>query len=433
MDMLTTSYSRVRRSTAGINKRYDEQDYVLVSFPKLNKHSIVPVASVTIDPLDKQNGSIKTFGSRKNLRIIGSGSKEEMKERASRYAASAGSEEVELGPDEQEDDENQCINKDDDDYSPSPICRTTKEIKKRVMTSEQSKSQIEIISSNIDDQPMTTSAYDGSPNSCLLKKNPLVNRQLNFDRLYPSPTRTKRSYKDDADEDESSLSGSDEIDSEYNKNSCVIKKNNELQALLKKPHRKRKKQITEPVRNVEGPCSGCIKLQEVIMKLSNRVDRLEKVIPVIKKFRSKSSPASTNQINTTVDNNEIYENIEKVTGVDPNRLRSTSARPTMIMRELIKKAGHINDKAYLDKNEDLFKQFIQMKCMILDDNIADQWKEIKESLGRQHIDEANNKKKRISKDSTSTITNITLPQVTQTSTANKEQEAVPLATVSESF
>jgi len=74
MDVLSTSNNnRVRRSTAGISKRYDEQDYVLVSFPQLNKHSIVPAVSVNIDPLDKQNGSIKTFGSRKNLRIIGSG------------------------------------------------------------------------------------------------------------------------------------------------------------------------------------------------------------------------------------------------------------------------------------------------------------------------------------------------------------------------
>ncbi|CAF3940111.1 unnamed protein product, partial [Rotaria sp. Silwood1] len=166
MDISTTSYSRARRSTARINKRYDEQDYVLVSFPQLNKHSIVPAASVNIDPLDKQNGSIKTFVSRKYLRIIGSGPKEVMKERASRYAASAGSEEVELVPDVQEDNENQGINKDDDDYSPPSMRRTTKEIKKRVMTSEQSESQTEILSSNINDQPVTTDVYSGSPSSC---------------------------------------------------------------------------------------------------------------------------------------------------------------------------------------------------------------------------------------------------------------------------
>ncbi|CAF5178310.1 unnamed protein product, partial [Rotaria magnacalcarata] len=133
MTTTSTSFSRVRRSTAGISKRYDEQEYVLVSFPQLNKHSIVPAVSVNIDPLNKQNGSIKTFGSRKNFRIIGSGFKETLKERASRYAASAGSEEIELLPDDQENDENQVSS--DDEFSPSSMHRITKEIKKRVMAS----------------------------------------------------------------------------------------------------------------------------------------------------------------------------------------------------------------------------------------------------------------------------------------------------------
>ena len=75
-----------------------------------------------------------------------------MKEKASRYATSAGSEEVELIPDKQENDENQNSNNDDDDYSPTPVCRTLKEIKKQVMTSQQPKSHIYISSPNMDEQ-----------------------------------------------------------------------------------------------------------------------------------------------------------------------------------------------------------------------------------------------------------------------------------------
>lgn len=70
---ITFSCERERRSTAGINKRYNEKEYVLVSFPHLNKHSIVSCTSIDRDPLDKQNGSIKTFGTRKNFRIIAEG------------------------------------------------------------------------------------------------------------------------------------------------------------------------------------------------------------------------------------------------------------------------------------------------------------------------------------------------------------------------
>lgn len=73
MTRFSTSRSRMRRSTAGINKHYDEQDYALVSFPLSNKHSVIPTSYIDIDPLDQRNGSIDTFGSRKNLRIIASG------------------------------------------------------------------------------------------------------------------------------------------------------------------------------------------------------------------------------------------------------------------------------------------------------------------------------------------------------------------------
>ncbi|CAF2088940.1 unnamed protein product, partial [Rotaria magnacalcarata] len=194
------------------------------------------------------------------------------------------------------------------------------------------------------------------------------------------------------------------------------------------------------------PCSGCIKHQEDIIKLSKRIDRLEKVIPVIKKFRTKTSCVSKNLINTTFGNNTVYTRIQTVTGVDPNQLRSTISRPTMKMRELIKNAGYINDKAFLKSNENLFKgqytifklstkvafkkiylEFIQMKCTILDDNIDDHWKEITDSLGRQHIDEENNKKKRIRPEQSSATLNPTPHQITQTFLNHDEHELATVA------
>ena len=88
----------------------------------------------------------------------------------------------------------------------------------------------------------------------------------------------------------------------------------------------------------------------------------------------------------------------------------------MIIRELIKKAGHAGDKIYLKKHENWFKgqyitsrlsdtvllklinlEFIQMKCTILDDNINDHWKEILDFIDRQHIDEDDNRKNNLSR------------------------------------
>ncbi|CAF3710089.1 unnamed protein product [Rotaria socialis] len=422
MDILPTSYNRVRRSTAGINKRFDEQEYVLVSFPQWNKHSIVPSVSIDIDPLDKQNGSIKTFGSRKNLRIVSTGPKEVMKERASRYAVSAASEEVELVPDEQENNENQDDNYDDDDYSPSITHRMDHESKKRITTGERSKSRIDIISPDVSDPNTTTSSNNMNP-----QKTPLCNRELNFSRVYTSKVGTKRCHEDN--HDESSLSGTDISDDEYDKDLTVVNKSNELQSLLKKPRLKRKKKVGQPVSNVDQPCNGCKILDEEIKQLRKRVDQLEKVIPVIKKFRSKTPITPVNQSNSVGDINGVYANIERVTGINPNQIKSTPNRPTMIMRELIKKCDRIGDKTYLKEHESLFKEFIQMKCIIIDDNMSILWKEIMESLSRQHIDEENNKKKRINKQPFLVSTNTT-SQLLQTS-ANLDGQAMTTAMSSE--
>ncbi|CAF5091851.1 unnamed protein product, partial [Rotaria magnacalcarata] len=119
------------------------------------------------------------------------------------------------------------------------------------------------------------------------------------------------------------------------------------------------------------------------------------------------SVTPVNQSNSVGDMNGVYANIELVTGINPNQIKSTRYRPTMIMRELIKKCDRIGDKTYLKEHESLFKEFIQMKCIIIDDNMSILWKEIMESLSRQHIDEENNKKKRINKQPFLMLTNPT--------------------------
>ena len=73
MSSIAYTRGRERRSTAGVNKRYNDKEYVLVSFPHANKHSVIPCHSIDRDPLEKQNGSIKTFGTRKNFRIVAEG------------------------------------------------------------------------------------------------------------------------------------------------------------------------------------------------------------------------------------------------------------------------------------------------------------------------------------------------------------------------
>lgn len=149
MTKLLTTRGRVRRTTASIHK-YDQEEYALVSFPQSNKHSVLPVSHIDIDPLDQRNGSIDRYGSRKNLRIIATGkhidrsesslffpgSEEQIKERALRYGTSAGSEELELfhHHDDSEDDE----------YSIGSANRTSKRSQGR----KRNKSHIETIANH---------------------------------------------------------------------------------------------------------------------------------------------------------------------------------------------------------------------------------------------------------------------------------------------
>lgn len=52
------------------SSRYEPSIYVLASFPKTNKHAIIPKHQVTIDPIDESNGTIRSSGFIQPFRII---------------------------------------------------------------------------------------------------------------------------------------------------------------------------------------------------------------------------------------------------------------------------------------------------------------------------------------------------------------------------
>ena len=105
------------------------------------------------------------------------------------------------------------------------------------------------------------------------------------------------------------------FDTELNVFQCLendfvlSKKNNDLASVLNKPRRKKKQHIqknnfgiSNPLEHltftflwllvVEGPCAGCVKHEQEINNVRKRLDRLERIFPLIKKFRSRSSTVS---------------------------------------------------------------------------------------------------------------------------------------------
>ena len=73
----------------------------------------------------------------------------------------------------------------------------------------------------------------------------------------------------------------------------------------------------------------------------------------------------------------------------------------------------------------VYLEFIQMRCTILDDQIDSYWKEIIDSLSRQHIDEENNKKKKIRPEQLIMARNLTPSQIKEISTASDEHQTMP--------
>ncbi|CAF1137226.1 unnamed protein product [Rotaria sordida] len=80
------------------NSRYDPNLYVLASFPKKNKYTIIPKHHVTIDAIDEQNGTVRSSGFVQPVRIIAEGSRGKCQERASQFSRDTGSEEVDVRP-----------------------------------------------------------------------------------------------------------------------------------------------------------------------------------------------------------------------------------------------------------------------------------------------------------------------------------------------
>ncbi|CAF2206233.1 unnamed protein product, partial [Rotaria magnacalcarata] len=87
------------------NVRYDPSIYVLASFPKKKKHAIIPKHQVTIDVIDEQNGSIRSSDFVQPVRIIAEGTRTKCQEKASQFSRNTGSEEIDIQPANNDEDE----------------------------------------------------------------------------------------------------------------------------------------------------------------------------------------------------------------------------------------------------------------------------------------------------------------------------------------
>ena len=105
-----------------------------------------------------------------------------MQERSSRYAASAGSEEIEVMPERQENDENRNPS-DDDDYSPPSSSRPTASGQKRSIVNDLFDEEMDSKSSPSNQPMLETSVRDPSSLHQLTKSKYGLLQSLDADQL----------------------------------------------------------------------------------------------------------------------------------------------------------------------------------------------------------------------------------------------------------
>ncbi|CAF0767279.1 unnamed protein product [Didymodactylos carnosus] len=267
-------------------------------------------------------------------------SKREAKERPTRFSVTADSEVIDITPDNQSDQGNQQHD-DDADYSPSAP-KTTASSKVQTRKTEKSTSKEILIPIENQRQPTIIDNVDFNLNLPITEKM-LTNGQLDFDRIYPSSTTQKRRKRQN---DESSLSGSDKFDDEDDMDLLMPTKSNGRRDLTRKRRSSKKKTQADPTPNTDGPCSGCLKLRAELADIRKRLERIKKVVSIIKKFRSKTPAIATKK-----QTNDIFAN---------------------------------NDA------------YARVKCLIRDDDIESHWRNVIASISRQAIDNNNNSKMKIS-------------------------------------
>ncbi|CAF3916032.1 unnamed protein product [Adineta steineri] len=90
---------------------------------------------------------------------------------------------------------------------------------------------------------------------------------------------------------------------------------------------------------------AAFKMSKKILPIGHRlrINCIKALADLYKEREMKQRATLANQKNQAEFTNETYTKIEEIIGMNPNQIKSTLIRPTMVMRESMKKDGHICD------------------------------------------------------------------------------------------
>ncbi|CAF2143420.1 unnamed protein product [Rotaria magnacalcarata] len=344
--------------------RYDPNIYVLASFPKRNKHGVIPKHQVAIDSIDENNGTIRPSGFIQSIRIIGEGTQAKCQEKATKYSRHRGSEEIEIqqlnnNEDKEVDDNYVYTNenfyrKDDVDYLP-PTTNFSSTYNTTKPTS--SNKSVDVYQHSRLDRECLRSDDEMEEFNCITPCHPNKDNANNSDQLSPTPLVIEEQSMNNHNTQDNNVT---DIPSKIDEDVSDAAEQDDDDLILSRVKSMKKKRKTK-FRSLESDSSTTIatevsNIQKEFLSfrynIEKRVKSIEKTFRVLKKRkvlqeRNDIINAGDTSLSSRSSDSEI------VLGVDISKFNLGFDEHTKFVRQILRQVGYAADPNVVLTNENM--------------------------------------------------------------------------------
>ncbi|CAF1338609.1 unnamed protein product [Rotaria magnacalcarata] len=393
--------------------RYDPNIYVLASFPKRNKHAVIPKHQVTIDSIDENNGTIRSSDFIQSIRIIGEGTQAKCQEKATKYSRHRGSEEIEIqqlnNDEDKEVDDNYVYTnenfyrKDDVDYLP-PTTNFSSTYNTTKPTS--SNKSVDVYQHSRLDRECLRSDDEMEEFNCITPCHPNKDNANNSDQLSPTPLVIEEQSMNNHNTQDNNVT---DIPSKIDEDVSDAAEQDDDDLILSRVKSMKKKRKTKS-RSLESDSSTTIatevsNIQKEFLSfrynIEKRVKSIEKTFRVLKKRKVLQERNDIINAGDTSRSSRSSDS-EIVLGVDISKFNLGFDEHTKFVRQILRQVGYAADPNVVLTNENMVAEIqnaIKKRDQRLESDdmyFKDTWQTIKESLRQlKHDHKRNNEYKKL--------------------------------------
>ncbi|CAF4412262.1 unnamed protein product, partial [Rotaria magnacalcarata] len=343
---------------------YDPNIYVLASFPKRNKHAVIPKHQVTIDSIDENNGTIRSSGFIQSIRIIGEGTQAKCQEKATKYSRHTGSEEIEIqqlnNDEDKEVDDNYVYTnenfyrKDDDDYlAPTTNFSSTYNTTKPTSSNR----FVDVYQHSRLDRECLRSDDEMEEFNCITPCHPNKDNANNSDQSSPTPLVIEEQSMNNHNTQDNNVT---DIPSKIDEDVSDAAEQDDDDLILSRVKSMKKKRKTKS-RSLESDSSTAIatevsNIQKEFLSfrynLEKRVKSIEKTFRVLKKRKVLQERNDIINAGDTCLSSRSSDS-EIVLGVDISKFNLGFDEHTKFVRQILRQVGYAADPNVVLTNENM--------------------------------------------------------------------------------